>query len=110
MSCFQILPLDNSFVIQWGSAEKPVINSVTGVIDTGATVTVTLEDSSGAEVGSQVWPVLMLHVSGGIYRATLSPQAGLADGESYTAIINAIGSGSEVAKIAIDCIARIRRR
>lgn len=106
MSCFQILPLENSFVAQWG----PVTNTVTGVVDVGATVSVTLLDSEGAEVAGQVWPVSMPHASAGVYRATLPATVELVDEGSYVAVIEALGSGGETGKINVDCTAKIRKR
>jgi hypothetical protein len=110
MSCFQILPIDNSIVIQVGSAASPLRNSVTETADTAATIGCTLLDAAGDEVVGETWPVSLAHDSGGIYRATLPGTLSLTHGNSYTAVISGTGSGGEAVKFEVDCVAQIRGR
>lgn len=58
-----------------------------------ATVTVTLVDSVGAEVGNETWPLTMAYVSNsdGIYRATLNDDLTLILEARYTAKVSANG-------------------
>jgi hypothetical protein len=86
------LYIDNNAVAEL----KGLTNSVTGAIDTGATVNVTILDQSGTAVSGATWPVAMAHASGGTYRATLSSSLALIHGRKYTALVNATGSGGEV--------------
>ena len=97
------LYIDNSNVIEL----RALTNSVTGVVDTGATVTVTILDASGAEVAGQVWPAAMSHDSGGTYRATLESDLVFVNAGRYVAKVNAVGSGAEIGEwncrvIAVD--------
>jgi len=110
MSCFQILPLGNSVVIQLGTAELPLRNSVTGTTDTGATVACTLLNANDAAVVGGTWPVSMPHSAGGVYRATLPATLELTHGASYTALISVTGSGAEVGRFEVECIAQTRAR
>jgi hypothetical protein len=110
VSCFQILPIDNTIVVQLGTTASPLRNSVTEVVDTAATITCVLLDSSGDEVTGSTWPVSMPHSSGGIYRATLPATLELVHGDSYTAVISGAGSGGEALNIEVSCVAQIRGR
>jgi hypothetical protein len=97
------LYLDNSNVIELRS----LTNSVTGVVDTGATVTVTIKDAAGTNVTGQTWPAAMSHASAGTYRATLDAAMSIEAGRRYVVIVNATGSGGEVGEwnckvIAVD--------
>ena len=98
------LYLDNSNVIELRS----LTNSVTGAVDTGATVNVTIVDSAGTEVTGQSWPVAMGHASAGTYRATLDAAIKLIAGRKYTAIVNATGTGAEVGEWNCSVIAMDR--
>ena len=75
---------------------RELTNAVTEVVDTGATVEVTLKDVYGAEVDGQAWPASMPHADAGLYRATLDSDLELIPEASYTAVIDAVGSGGEV--------------
>lgn len=70
-------------------------NSATNNIDTGASVQVTVLDEQEAEVTGQVWPVLMSHVSNGLYRATLDPAINLVAGTVFFLKVEATGSGGQ---------------
>lgn len=75
-----------------------VTNSVTGVADTGATVTVTLTDGSGTEVTGQTWPTTMAwDATDSVYRASLNAEMSLRRGGTYIASISATGSAGELA-------------
>lgn len=110
MSCFQILPIGNSIVVQLGTTASPLRNSVTEAADTAATITCILLDSAGDEVTGGTWPASMSHASGGIYRATLPGTLGLIHGDSYTAVISGTGSGGEAIKFEVGCVAQTRGR
>ena len=71
-------------------------NSATEVVDTAATVEVTLQDSSGVDVVGQTWPASMPHVAAGLYRATLDYDLVLTHNDSYVAVVDAVGTGGEV--------------
>ena len=77
-------------------------NCQTGALDTGATVTVTIVDSSGTQVSSSpdIWPLSMPLVSESpttaTYRATLPADLVLAAKRSYVAVIDATGSGGQI--------------
>lgn len=89
-----LLWIDNSNVIEL----RKLTNSVTGVADTGATVTVTLQDPDGVNVSGQTWPATLLHDADGTYRVTLEDDLVLEPGGSYVAVVDVIGTGGEVAK------------
>lgn len=61
-----------------------------------ANVTVTVKDSTGAEVAGQVWPATMDYLSGsdGDYALGLTHTLSFAADQSYTAFIDADGSVS----------------
>ena len=98
------LYLDNSNVIEL----RDLKNSVTGDADTGATVAVTITDSSGNEVGGATWPISMTHVADGKYRATLSPDVALLSDSLYLVVVEATGSGGEKGEWNCDLIAADR--
>ena len=93
---------DNS--IEW----QLLTNTVTGVVDTGAIVSVTLKDASGVNVPGQVWPATMTHSAGGTYRATLDAALSLTANRKYTAHLDVDGSGGEVGHKEIEAIAKVR--
>lgn len=85
-------------------------NSVTDEYDNGATVTATMYDPSGAEVGGQTWPIALQYVadSDGLYRYTLPPDLVLTEDEEYTVVAEAIGSGAQIGRWACSYIAELR--
>lgn len=89
-----VLYVDNSNVVEL----TDVKNSVTGDPDTGASVSVTLLDSADNEVAGQAWPLPMAHDADGTYRATMSANIDVANGEPYYAVVDAIGSNGSVGK------------
>ena len=69
-------------------------NGLTDAVITGATVTVTVLDSDGAEVSGQSWPTAMSEDDPGQYYATLSADMSVTVGATYTAkIIADAGTG-----------------
>ena len=104
----QILYIDNNNVIELRS----LTNGATSVVDTGATVTVTIQDTSGTEVPGQVWPATMSLVSEspstGKYRATLDYDLVLSANRKYVAVVNAVGSGGEVGHWEVPVVAKVR--
>ena len=84
----------NSNVIEW----VDLTNSATGAFDTGATVTVTLQDRDGANVTGETWPVAMPYVAAtdATYRATLSNDLELVAGRVYTAVLTATGTSGAI--------------
>jgi len=89
MSCYLTINLGSHNVVEL----RDLKNTVTGAIDTGATVSVTLKDSSGSVITG---PVSMTHDSAGLYRATLDHDISIVAGTTYTATVDAVGSGGEV--------------
>lgn len=66
-------------------------NHITAAPINGATVTVTVKDSTGAEVSGQVWPATMSYVaaSSGDYRAILSEDVAFVANKNYRAFVDA---------------------
>lgn len=105
MSCAEILYKNCSNVIELAD----LTNDVTGVVDTTATVTVTLIDSGGNEVTGQTWPATMAHVAAGLYRATLEDDIDINDRQPYTAVIDITGTGGEIDYREIPATCKIKR-
>ncbi len=85
----QVILFKNSMLLEL----QDLTNSKTQAVITSATVTVTLKDSTGAEVAGETWPLAMGHVSGGTYDATLLDTLVLVNGDQYTAEITAVDAG-----------------
>lgn len=86
---------------------RTLVNSVTGAYDAGATVSVTLYEADGTtEVTGQSWPASLSHVvespETGKYRVTLDSTLAVSENRLYRAVINAVGTGSEVGKWQCD--------
>ena len=105
-----IIYIDNNHTIKLVG----LTNCLTGAIDNGATVTVTLIDSSGTQVTGQSWPATMSIVSEspltGTYRASLDADLSLVANRSYIAVINATGSGGQIAHWEYPFKAQVRSR
>lgn len=71
-------------------------NTVTDLVDTQATVQVTLYDRQGNTVGGQSWPATMVHVADGLYRVTLNSALAINYNNRYEAHIEAIGKDGEI--------------
>jgi len=99
------LYLDNSNVVEL----RDLTNSVTGLADEGASVSLTITDQSGTAVTGETWPVSMAHVSNGLYRATLSESLSIVSGRKYFAVVSATGSGGQVGKWTCPVVAEVRR-
>jgi hypothetical protein len=104
MSC-SLFYIGNSNVIEL----QTLTNSATEVVDTGATVTVTMKDSAGEDVVGDTWPLAMTHVSAGLYRATMDDGLVLDHHDTYTAFVEAAGSGGEVGHWECDIRAENRK-
>lgn len=76
---------------------QALTNVVTATADTAATVTVTLQDRFGSEVAGQVWPATMGHTANGTYQAVLDHDLDIQENTTYVAVIDAVGSGGEIA-------------
>jgi hypothetical protein len=87
---------------------RDVTNTVTTAVDTGATVSVTLTDKSGAEVAGATWPVNMPHVSAGLYRVTIPPPLTLVEDREYNVKVLLAGSAGEPGEI--NCTATATKR
>lgn len=99
-----IIYIGNTNVIEL----RALTNSVTNVVDTGATVAVTLLDASGTEVAGETWPVSASHSSGGNYQATLSAGIAITNLNRYTAKIAVTGFGGETGLYECQVIAQVR--
>ena len=73
-------------------------NNVTGVPDTGATVTIIIYDSKGETVGGQSWPAVMVHTENGTYRITLNSNLEILPNKKYYAEILATGIDGEAGR------------
>lgn len=89
MSEVAILYYGNDMVLEL----TDLTNEVTGSNISGATVFVTLVDSSDTQVAGGTWPKPMPYVTGsdGVYRTTLEDTLSLTKGSRYTAKITADG-------------------
>lgn len=87
---------------------QALTNAATDVVDTGATVTVTLKDSAGVNVVGQTWPATMTHDADGLYRAILEDDLAITVNGHYTAHIEAVGTASEVGHWEVAVKARTR--
>lgn len=105
MSCSLSLYDNNSNVVEWQS----LTNSVTGTVDTGATVAVTIMDADGVEIAGETWPKSLSHVSAGTYRATLSEDIAITPGQRYTLVFTATGSGGQAGERVVVAVAEKRR-
>lgn len=71
--------------------ELTLRSSETGLVDTTATVTVTLRDyKTQVPVIGQAWPTPMTHVANGTYRGTLEHDLELDNNQVYIAHIDAV--------------------
>jgi hypothetical protein len=86
-------------------------NETTGLNINNATVTVTLVDSTGANVVGDVWPKAMTYVTGsnGIYQVNLLNTMTLIKGARYTAQIAANGGAGLVGYWEKDLICQVRK-
>lgn len=100
------LYIDNNNVVEL----QALANSVTEVVDEGASVSVTIKTRSGSVVAGQNWPLAMPHVAGGKYRGTLEPDLSLSAGRDYVAHIDVVGSGGEVGHWAVPITALVRKQ
>lgn len=106
MSNVTVLFVGNDTVLE----VKGLKNEVTGAFLNAATVTATLVDAQGSEVGGQSWPVTLAYVtdSDGIYRGTLSYAMSLTATSRYTAQVTADGGAGLRASWDVPCTARTR--
>lgn len=87
-------------------------NAVTGAVDNGATVTVTITDSTGTtNISGDTFPKAMGYVSAssGKYRATVSANLAITAGTRYRAIINVTGSAGDKDRREIPIMAAYRQ-
>ena len=101
MSCYLTINVGSHNVVEL----RDLKNTVTGAIDTGATVSVTIKDISGATITG---PVSMTHDTGGLYRATLDHDIDIVAGTVYMATVEAAGSGGEVGVWTCRVLAKVR--
>jgi hypothetical protein len=73
-------------------------NTLSGAYDNGATVTYTLLDSTGASVSSGAMTSIAESPNHGKYRAVIANTVVVKNNRRYTAVVNAVGSGGEVAQ------------
>lgn len=69
-----------------------VIDSITGNIDTGASVSVELVTLDGVHVAGESWPLIVPHSADGLYRVTLSHALELKQARPVIAQIRITGS------------------
>lgn len=89
-----VVYIDNSNTIELSGLR----NNVDDVVDTGATVAVTVVDGDGVPLVGQPWPAAMAHDADGTYRVTLNPGIEFVNGGLYYAQAEAVGTGGEVAR------------
>lgn len=101
--------IGNNNVIEIGKDLVGVLtNDVTDAVDTAATVTCTLKDSAAVDVTGDTWPKAMAHATGGNYVATLSDAIAIVADAIYTAHVDVVGTGGEVAHWEIALTAKVR--
>lgn len=106
MSNIQTLYVGNDTILEIDNLK----NELTGAFLTAASVTVTLKDSTGANVIGDTWPKTLTYLasSNGVYRCTLLHALALVAGRRYTAVIVADGGAGLYASFTVDCVARTR--
>ena len=106
MSTIHVLLISNDHILELDSLK----NELTGLDLNGATVTVTLVDAAGAQVGGEVWPKAMTYVAetDGVYRCTLPYTLALSASGRYTARITANAGNGLRAQWDMECVARTR--
>lgn len=87
-------------------------DDVTGASVNNASVSVTLYDAAGSEVGGETWPKAMPYVpnTDALYRATMPDTLGLTANERYRAHVVADGGPGRCATWELDLLAKTRRR
>ena len=92
---------DNTMVVQLGTlialgdaSDAPLTDAITRAVITDATVTAQLEDSAGATISGQAWPITLAHVSGGVYRGSAAAAVAVVQGARYIVEITATKSGN----------------
>lgn len=71
-------------LLEWPITDKD------GAAVTDATVTVTVTDQYGQELGGETWPLSLPHDTGGLYSAAVSSAAEIVLNRKYTATFVAI--------------------
>lgn len=106
MSNIHVLYVSNDHVLEVSGLK----NELTGAALNGATVTATLVDDTGADVGGDDWPKTMNYVasSAGVYRCSLSYAMTLTAGSRYEARITADAGNGLRAYWTMECVARDR--
>jgi len=106
MSTIHVLLISNDHILELDSLK----NELTGLDLNGATVTVTLVDAEGAQVGGEVWPKTMAYVAetDGVYRCTLPYTLALTPAARYVARITANAGNGLRAHWELECVARTR--
>jgi hypothetical protein len=103
-----IIEVNNDYLL-----EVVVRNEDTGAYPDDATVTVTLTNPAGSEVGGSPapsWPLALSYKSGtnGLYQVTLQNTLSLTAGITYTATIDISGDSLQ-AQVVRKLIAKVRR-
>lgn len=106
MSNVKLLWVGNDMILEVAELR----NTATGAYLNAATVTATLTDAAGVNLGGQSWPLAMVYVTGsnGIYRATLTYALQITARERVTATIAVNAGGGLRAQWVLDCIAADR--
>ncbi|GMQ79404.1 MAG: hypothetical protein BMS9Abin02_1992 [Anaerolineae bacterium] len=85
MSDIQLWLKDNDMVIELAS----VTDKITGQLIDDATITATLKDSVGADVGGIAWPqTIDFTGTSGLYQKTIDKSVVIVDGDGYTLIVD----------------------
>lgn len=90
---------------------RDVSQSANSFLTGTATVTMTLETSSGTTVSGQTFPAALTYNSAkgrGTFNGTLESDLVLTEWEHYNLILNVSGTGIPTSKATIKCFARIR--
>lgn len=82
-----------------------------GIDFSGATVTITLEETGGTDVTGETWPLAMTHISGttsALFAAMLADTLTLAAATNYQAVIAGNNGDGQAFKITVPVDAQVR--
>ncbi len=106
--------MNNGHVLLYGNDNllevRGLRDEVAGSYLNSATVSVTVIDATGANVGGASWPMALAYVTGsnGNYRGTLPYTLGIAEGSRYTAIVQVNGGPGLVGRWELPCLCQAR--
>ncbi len=108
MSALRLFSGNNHNVLEL----RALKDNVTGAVETGATVTVTIRDAAGVEVTGQTWPKTLTEVVEspltGLYRGTLDATLAITSNNEFKATVSATSSGGIKSEWVCDVLPAVR--